>query len=358
MLMMVQGHTVYCLLTSGIVDSDIWYWHLWTAIRGYTAPIFLMVSGAVHIFANKRDENGIVPNATTKRRIKTCLMLFAVGYLLQFPANNLFDLPFLNYETLASFLKVNVLQLFAVTLIFLNILFKLTNSNKQLATICFIVGNALILASQFSLQVDWYKHLPIPFAAFFSMSKGTIFPIMPFSGYLLIGSAMGYLIQRVQPEKRNAYIVKNLFLIGLPYIVIGHLFGSLYGTYGHNVLGSPSIQLGLSIGRVGVAMWVISFSTLVCNALSSWENIISMLSKRSLLIYVIHLLIIYGSPITPGLRHFFFNVNAATAFYCAFFVIFFSILIVYLYDTSNKNIAANYFYKYVIVALLIYMLLI
>jgi uncharacterized membrane protein len=358
MLMMVQGHTVYCLLNPGILESGLWYWNLWTFVRGFTAPVFLMVSGAVHIFANKRDENGALPRKTLKKRIKVCFMLFVIGYLLQFPANNLYDLPFLNTETLYSFFKISVLQMFAATLILLNIIFVLTKNNKTLAIITCIIGNIMIIGSHFTLQINWFNIMPIPFASFMSMQHGTLFPLFPFAGYLLIGSSMGYLIQKVDKDKRDKFIIKNFFLIGIPYIILGVVFNHYYEYGMLKFLGKPTISMGISLYRVGATMLFISVSTLFCKVLKRYEDIISMFSKRSLFIYVIHLLIIYGSPITPGLRHIFFNVEPALAFYCAIFVIFFSLLIVYIYDKSSKIEAASYLYKYIIVALLIYMLFI
>ncbi|MPM74051.1 hypothetical protein SDC9_121036 [bioreactor metagenome] len=248
--------------------------------------------------------------------------------------------------------------MFAATLIFLTIIFKLTKNNKQLAYVVFICGNLIILASHFTLQINWFDYLPIPLASYFSMQHGTIFPLLPFSGYILIGSSLGYLLQNVSAEARNSFIIKKFFLIGLPYVIFGVLFDIWYANGGVNIIGSSPIQLGVSIYRVGLSMWIISVSAFLSKFLTVLQPLLSMLSKRSLFIYVIHLLIIYGSPISPGIRHFFFNVDVGTAFYCALFVIFFSILLVYMYDTSSKNENASNFYKYVMVALIIYMLLI
>ena len=357
MLLMVQGHTLYCLLRDGVLSSGVWYWNLWTFCRGFTAPVFLMVSGAVHIFANKRDENGIFPNSTAKKRIKVCLILFAVGYLLQFPANTIYDLPFINVKYFYSFFKVNILQMFAATLIFLTILFKLTKNNKQLAIIAFILGNIFIFSSHFSLQVNWFEHLPIPFASFFSMRHGTIFPLLPFSGYLLIGTFLGYLLQNIPHENRNWYIIKNFVLIGIPYVILGFAIDNWYSHGGFKIIGSVGTSMGISVYRVGVAMLMIATAVFLSRFMLRFQAPISMLSQKALFIYVIHLLIIYGSPISPGIRHLFFNVDIYTAFYCAFFVIFFSLFFVYLYDVTSKNKMAKHFYKYAIVALLIYRLL-
>lgn len=361
MLMMVQGHTLHCLLERGTIMSGEWYWTLWTFIRGLTAPVFLMVSGAVHIFANKRDENGIFPNATAKKRIQTCLILFFIGYLLQFPVNNLYDLPFVSERGWYDFFKVNVLQMFAATLIFLTLLFKITKNNKQLGITAFVLGNIILFTSHFVLSVDWFEILPTPFAAYFSMQHKTIFPLFPFSAYLLIGSFIGYLAQQKKPEERNHFLIKNLLLFGLFYVVVGYIVNYWYaGWGGYKIIGPSKITPGLIIVRTGLAMWAISLAVFCSKYFErfAFADIISKFSQKALFIYVIHLFIIYGSPITPGLRNFFFNVDIYTAFYCAFFVIFFSLFLVYVYDITSKYEKVNQFYKYLIVAFLIYRLLI
>jgi hypothetical protein len=115
--------------------------------------------------------------------------------------------------------------------------------------------------------------------------------------------------------------------------------------------------MGISIYRIGVSLLVIVAGTLISNKLVKFEKIISMLSKRSLFIYVFHLILIYGTAITPGIRYFFYKVDVFTGFYCAFFVIFFSILFVMLFEYGSKKIYLHYFFRYFIVALLIYILL-
>jgi uncharacterized membrane protein len=358
MLMMVQGHTLFALLDINIINSGKWYWDFWTFVRGLTAPVFLMVSGAVHIFANKRDENGIFPNKIAKKRIKICLMLLIVGYLLQFPVNNIYDLVFLDTNNLYNFFKVNVLQMFSATLLFLTLLFKITKNNKQLGIFAFIFGNLILLASHFVLQINWFDFFPAAIASYFSMSYGSIFPLFPFSGYLLIGTFVGYLLQKQAAENRNFYLIKTLFLLGIPYLIIGYFVDNWYVNQGFRIIGAAKIGLGVTIIRVGLTMWVIALASLFSVFLQKFQKSVSMLSKRAIFIYVIHLLIIYGSPITPGLRHLFFNIDIFTAFYCAFFVIFFSVLLVYLYDLTNKSEKIKQFYKFFIVALLIYLLLI
>ena len=58
MLMMMQGHTLDALVNPQLMDLGTFPWNIWQFMRGLTAPIFLIVSGTVHVFAMKRDEQG------------------------------------------------------------------------------------------------------------------------------------------------------------------------------------------------------------------------------------------------------------------------------------------------------------
>ncbi len=374
MLMMVQGHTVFCLMKDNVINSTLWYWQNWTIIRGLTAPVFLMVSGAVHVFANKRDHSRKLHSTTLHKRIKICLMLLFVGYLMQFPATNLYDLPFLSNANWMALFKVNVLQMFSASILFLTFLYVITRNNKQLAISALVIANVILVLAPFSLVIDWYGILSIPLSSFLSMKNGTIFPLLPFTAYLLFGTFVGYLIQRQPSENRTFYIATRLLLIGAIYIAISYVLKFWLYHGGLNTVVSitgvninlTNIPASLNFLRVGLAMFAISISAWLCYFFekmksSNWqkfENIIGMFSKRSLFIYVIHLIIIYGSPFTPGLRHFLFHVDTMTAFYCAFFVIFATMLIVYVYEQTTKKEKFVQFYKYTIAALLIYMLFI
>jgi len=108
----------------------------------------------VHIFANKRNADGSLPKETLKKRFIMCLVLLFVGAMLQFPAGNIYSLPFLSEALVQSFFKINILQLFAISFMLLLLFFIITKNNRQLALLSFIFGNFLIVISHITLQVD------------------------------------------------------------------------------------------------------------------------------------------------------------------------------------------------------------
>ncbi|MCX6140750.1 MAG: heparan-alpha-glucosaminide N-acetyltransferase domain-containing protein, partial [Candidatus Kapabacteria bacterium] len=70
MLFMMQGHVLDALVSSSVIDISHAPWNVWHWIRGLTAPVFLMVSGAVHVFATKRDADGRVREDVMGKRIR------------------------------------------------------------------------------------------------------------------------------------------------------------------------------------------------------------------------------------------------------------------------------------------------
>ncbi len=117
MLMMIQGHTIYALADPSAYDISLFPWNIWHFCRGLTAPVFLIVSGAVHVFANKRLAGGGLSRRTIKKRITIASVLIAIGYLLVFPAERVWDLFFIEAVYWQRFFCVNILQLFGISLL-------------------------------------------------------------------------------------------------------------------------------------------------------------------------------------------------------------------------------------------------
>lgn len=88
--MMLQGHTVYAVLEHDIRDGDTTGISIWRFFRGYTAPVFMTVSGIVFTYllvlaGNDRNE--------LSRRLRHAALrvitLIAWGYALRLPIEGL-----------------------------------------------------------------------------------------------------------------------------------------------------------------------------------------------------------------------------------------------------------------------------
>ena len=85
LFMMIQGHTTYDFLDLTIRDGSSTGIKVWTSLRGYTAPFFMMVSGAVFTYLMLSQENKDGSNPRVKSGVNRIFTLLFWGYFLNFP---------------------------------------------------------------------------------------------------------------------------------------------------------------------------------------------------------------------------------------------------------------------------------
>lgn len=356
MIMMMQGHTIYELASPGTIDYSSFGWQVWNFLRGLTAPTFLFISGAVHIFANKRLDDGSLGKDTIWKRIKTALMLIVIGYLLVFPAAKVYDLYFVSEEGWRVFFSVNILQMFGVSLLLLLSFFILTKSNQNLAIISIVSATFIVFLSPLVHKIHWFDYLPEFFAAYLSTEHGTIFPIFPFTAYLLFGAAFGVWLQNIPVEKRTDFLLKKCWKIGLPLILLGYPLMLVFSKVHLPYIDAFRVNPGLFFIRLGFVLMTISFMTYIYKLTQPFGKYYSMFGKRAIYIYIIHLFIIYGSPATVGLvKYFRSQLNLEFSILAAIFVVVSTLLITYLYENLiNKHRVAKFAFRYAVGAYLFY----
>ncbi len=84
-VMMAQGHTIDLLLADEYPSDGYLSFRLWQFVRGVTAPIFLLTTGAVFIYLLQSTAGPLRDNPRVAKGIKRALLLLARGYLLRFP---------------------------------------------------------------------------------------------------------------------------------------------------------------------------------------------------------------------------------------------------------------------------------
>lgn len=336
MLMMVQGHTIYAMIYPEIVDLNYLGWDIWSFLRGFTAPVFLTVSGAVHVFANKREANGSLSSKTILRRIRTALLLFIVGYLLQFPAGSVFDLSYVSQEGWLSFYKVNILQLFGFTLLTALLLFLITRTDKQLAVGAGLIALIMTLLSPLAADATNVEFLPSFFRAYFSFSTGSLFPATPYSSYFFIGIILGVILKQKEAEERPIFLLKWSFPVGLVFLLIALPFSGNLDSIWPMIKSFNRSNPAIVLQREAFVFFGLGSIGLLHLLLQRFSSIYIALGQRALIIYVLHLMIIYG-PL--GLKNFYQmkSLSFSEAVFAAFIVEFFSIGITLLAHYSIKK---------------------
>ncbi len=296
MLLMVQGHTLDALVSPTELDITRLPWSLWHFFRGLTAPVFLLLSGIVHVLATHRGADGRIPAQLIWRRLRWAITLIGIGYLMMFPAQRIWHLHSVSPEQWSAFFRVHILQLIGVLLVFVLILFLLTRSNHHVGVLGLISGIALLAAAPAAAWVDWYGLLPEPLAAYMSTERGSLFPLVPFAAYLLLGLPLGSWLERLPAEQRNRALRSHWPLLGLGILALSPLLTLWCQPFIPPRANPYHANPGLILMRFGLALLFLSAIAWLFQRAARWTSLFALLGRYALFIFVGHLVVLYGTP--------------------------------------------------------------
>lgn len=300
-LMMVQGHTVHTFLDADLRTTDSFVYIVWHTLRGFTAPIFMFTAGVVFtylLFYNSQTHN----KARVIKGLKRFLLLVGLGYLLRYPTWTIFDFSDVTDEQWQIFFVVDALHLIGFGLLFIILIALLAEKLKVTPYILLIVGVSIFVFSYpFISMVNWIDILPAPLAAYMYSNSGSLFPLFPWVGYVIGGAVLGvYLAHNPKIFKKKRF-GSGLIVIGLSMIFVyagsAQLNLMMEGSY-----LVPSYGVAIFFLRIGFVIMLNGIVALLVIKLETIPGFIKLIGRHTLLIYVVHLIILYGSAWIPGLN--------------------------------------------------------
>jgi hypothetical protein len=298
-LMMLQGHTLHVVLASDL-RTGLAY-DLWSAARGLTSGIFLLLSGFVFALAAHRDwaadrRGPVLP----VRRLRRWGLLLLVGYALHFPADRIANLWTMSDERWQSFFVVDVLQCIAITLLGLQLLLALCRTPRR-----FMLGTVLACAAVIALtptmwRIDWSAWLPGPLAPYMSSASGSPFPLFPWSAYTLSGAILGGLY--VQWSPAHARFANRVLIGGGLGMLAAALVGARIPLEPFGPTDASSTSPLLFLWREGLVLIVLGGLAHASRFMSAPSFVVRALAHESLTVYAVHLCLVYGSLWNDGLR--------------------------------------------------------
>jgi len=350
MVFMMQGHVLDAVVQRGALDIDVFPWNIWHMVRGLTAPIFLVVSGAVHAFANKRGHDGLILDTVIEKRIRWAITLIGLGYLMVFPANRIWDLPFVTSPSWTAALVVNILQLTGASILLFVVVMR-TSQNVAVMGRRGLLAAVTILALTPIVRMGWVESfVPRWFVPYLHEGTGSLFPIFPFASYLFFGVALGAYLHAVPAETRHHHIRRYLWRVGALLAgaaLIAHSIGLFLGYSASQLDNIGSVILVFR--RLGIVLMLFSASAALIDRLPVLRRWGALFGKKSLHIYVIHLVLLYGTPWYNGIgrTHFrSYDLPTGTFLVAAIMVITLSAAYAFdiyerlhIHDTVRKRIA-------------------
>ena len=300
-LMMVQGHTVDVLLAPDHRTLESPFFAAWLFMRGMTAPIFMFTAGTVFTYLFRLTDEPFNSNPRVKKGIKRFLLLVGFGYLLRYPTATLVDFSSVTEQSWKVFFAVDVLQLIGFGVLFLVMSAYIAERTKLPDYVVFtVIGFSFIFLFPFFANINWVEFLPSPVAGYFYQGTGSIFPLFPWAGFVVCGGVLGsYLVKN--PLVFKTFRFSRLLAIwGIVFIAlffaINWIEKIFYGD--RDMYNSYYGLICLRVGFVLMMNGLISFLSIEINSI---PRIIILIGRNTLLIYVVHLMILYGSAWNPGL---------------------------------------------------------
>ena len=295
-LMMLQGHFVDTLLDPQFRNDDYTAFRIWSYFRGITAPTFFTISGLIFTYLMLKAKQKGELNFRIKKGIIRGFMLIGIGYLLRIPLFQIF------YGDLGTaWLAVDVLQCIGLSLIMVVLLFVFTFKKTLIFSILlFSLGTVIFITE------PWYRNLeinnlPIAIANYMTKTNKSVFTILPWFGYVAYGGFLATIFYKYL--ERNTFkktVITSLFIIG--FFLINHSTSFLY--FLHRITDLEIIKLSAGFNylfkRLGNVFMLFALFYLLEAYLK--HSLILKIGQKTLSIYVIHFIIIYGSFTGLGLN--------------------------------------------------------
>jgi hypothetical protein len=280
---MIHGHSLDGLLQDTLRSTS--FFVNWTHVRGYTAPVFLFAAGFAFALATlPRSHVYSHFSKTLLTRLRRLFFVILLGYLMYLPFFSLRK-TILSVGTSGwdNFLRVDILRCIGVSALFLQFWFLL--KPKRLITWITIgaMTVALPMLTPIIRQSEFIQSIPAFIKYYFVDSR---FPLFYYTSFLFAGFLTGLSYTKL----RNNW---------WPYATAT---GALLIIFGLVVQSSAGLAaLSSFIIKCGV---IILLTVMLERGENLWERlplVAQYFGKESLVVYVVHLMIIYGSVVNTGL---------------------------------------------------------
>jgi hypothetical protein len=283
-LIMLQGHTFHSFARNDLRDKGPYV--LSQFLGGLAPAVFLFLTGITMAFRMDSDERrGLTPGARVLSALTRARYLLIIAFLFRLQLW-VFSLP---WNPPSVMLKVDILNCMALAGIALSVMAVFRTTGR--ARLCAVLGLAVAAASPLISQLDWsgvhplIKNYIAPDYMFFSF--------FPWAAFFVFGLSAGSVIRLVEDAHMDR-AMQWAALLGAGLLVGGRYFSDLpYSLYTKSEfwLNSPTQVLM----KLGVTLWIVAFAFIWTRyAANTGWSFVSQLGTTSLLVYWVHIELVYG----------------------------------------------------------------
>jgi uncharacterized membrane protein len=295
-LMMLQGHFIDTLLDNSYRNLDADIYKTWSFFRGITAPIFFTISGLIFSYLLLKSSEKGEQNARLKKGIVRGTYLIAIGYFLRISFPNWFS-----GVVSSSLYAVDVLHCIGMSLIVTVCIFFVCNKKTLLFSIIMLLMGMFIFVLEPLYRSLNIADVPLLIHNYISKKNGSVFNIIPWYGFTSFGSFIATLFYwNIDKKHFKTITISSFICIGLILI----LYSSDILLMGYNItkiaVWKDAANYNYLFSKLGYVLLYFAFFYGLERYLK--HPFILRIGKKTLSLYVIHFIILYGSFFDIGLK--------------------------------------------------------
>lgn len=294
-IMMIAAHASDAFLSeqwkSGVV------WNICSISFGFVAPAFLFLTGVVLVLAyaqRRRVEKKYWERSLEWRMTRLALL----GFWLQIPVMSLQRLVTEGRpDDLGRLFDVNILQVIGLTGLAILVLTRLSGGIRNATPALWVLAAMIAAATPYlwSLSLD----IGLPLAPW--VAPSSTFPLFPYGFYPLAGFVLARSVLRQSEPPLRGIILALIGIVAIVGVRLADRLAQLPEPW-NDLWGSSPLHL---LFRLGGVLILIGGAFGFARRQGRFNSAIAYIGRKSLAIYVVHLIVIYGSPATMGGRYWF-----------------------------------------------------
>jgi uncharacterized membrane protein len=293
-IIMIETHVVNALLLPSLRDQTPFTYL--TFFNGLVAPSFLFCAGfAFAITLQKKWNDYTNLSKPFWLYVKRILFILIVGYTLHLPLFSLGGMLNLSdaykWET---FFQSDILHVISLTLLASVVLVALVKNQKIFYRLVVLFGLMFVFFAPLVRSVD-YSDFSTLLRPYLSIKYQSQFPLFPWSAFLLGGMLVGrFILTKINQSANVKPLQRNIAIISISVILISLIAEWLpWSVYpNHNFWNASPEFFFVRFGIVClllVAYWIVEL-----RQAGFFRKAVTLIGTESLLVYVAHLLIVYG----------------------------------------------------------------
>ena len=299
---MLRGFAVLVMIEGHVFNSTVLRelrltkeFHYLDLFHGMIAPSFIFISGFAFALGLERKWDSFLrfekPFWLQLRRL---LFVLGVAYWLHLPTWSFQSLMNSSRETILYFLRCDVLQLIALSLLFsLGLCVTLRNKKIMVHTLLGLVA-VILIVTPFLYLVDTRRYLPVLLSDYINSMYGALFPLFPWSAFSFAGTCICWMYIRARDAGKERQLFTVLAIVGLLFFISAFVLFYVPVQYYKYIDPARSSPRHFMM-KIGFIFFTLSGLWFYEQKRKPERSILNIVGQESLLVYGLHLVLVYGA---------------------------------------------------------------